>query len=305
MKNSTLNVVMAVKNDSKFLSQSIESILKQTYKDYKFLIVDDFGSKKVKKILEHYRKKDQRIKIIKNKKNIGLTKSLIRAINSSKSKFIARIDSDDYSHKDRLQKQINWINKSESRVLCGTNYYQIDKKNVFKKKKLPCNHKDIKKNIIFKNCFVHSSTLFRLKAYKQAGGYNKNIKYAQDYDLWSKLIHIGEVCNIRDKLTFIRINENSISSVFQKKQTLNSIIISCNNYHFLKKNYFFNINQDYKKNLHYIEKNSTISKFYYSIRFLNRKKLENKYYLGLFDLSFKSFKLCLKQPKMLIFSLLR
>ena len=67
----------------------------------------------------------------------------------------------------------------------------------------------------------------------------------------------------------------------------------------------FDINQDYKKNLHYIEKNSTISKFYYSIRFLNRKKLENKYYLGLFDLSFKSFKLCLKQPKMLIFSLLR
>tara|TARA_E500000178_G_C17001167_1_gene745744 strand:+ start:8 stop:922 length:915 start_codon:yes stop_codon:yes gene_type:complete len=304
MKNSSLNVVMSVKNESKYLSQSIESILKQSYKNFKFLIVDDFGNRKVKSILKFYKKKDRRVKIIKNKKNIGLTKSLIKAINLSKSKFIARIDSDDYSHKDRLQKQINWISKSKKRVLCGTEYFQV-KKNILIKKKLPNFHNDIKKNIIFRNCFVHSSTLFRLKAYKKVGGYNKNMKYAQDYDLWSRLIHTGEVGNIRENLTFSRTNYNSISNIFASKQTLNSIIISCNNYYFSKTRFFFTIDKNIKKNIYFIEKNPIISNFYYSIRFLNRKKLENKYYVNLSDLSLKSFKLCLKQPKMLIFSLLK
>ena len=140
---------MSVHNESYFLKQSIESILNQTFDNFEFLIVSDYSNSKVKKILSYYKDKDKRIKIFRNKSQLGLTKSLIKAIRYAKGKFIARIDSDDISKNNRFEKQLEWLKFSNDRVLCGTNYFVINK---FNKKENKTSFKIIK--IFGLICFI-------------------------------------------------------------------------------------------------------------------------------------------------------
>ena len=237
---------------------------------------------------------DKRIEIIRNKKNLGLTISLIKAIKHAKSKFIARIDSDDYCDPEKIEKQMSWIQKSKKRVLCGTNYFLV-KNNKLVKKEVTLGYNKIKKDLIFKNCFAHSSTLFRSKAYNRVGGYNPKFKYSQDYDLWSRLVNCGIAENLR---------ERTVSKFKKGEQTVNSIIISCNYYHYLKKKKFFKIYKDSSKNLKYIQSLRFFDNFYKSLLFLNRKKLKNKFDIKFFNLNWECLKICFKQPKMFIYNLI-
>ncbi len=294
---------MSVKDDNLYLDQSILSILKQSYNKFRFIIVDDGAGRKVKKKILFYKKMDKRIEIIRNNKNLGLTISLIKAIKYAKSKFIARIDSDDYCDPERIEKQMSWIQKSKKRVLCGTNYFLV-KNNKLVKKEINFGYHKIKKDLIFKNCFVHSSTLFRLKAYKKVGGYNPYFKYSQDYDLWSRLINCGIADNLRERLTYIRDHKKTVSKLKRGDQTINSIIISCNNYHYLKKKKFFKISKDSSKNLKYIQSLRFFDNFYKSLLFLNRKKLKYKFDIKFYNLNWECLKICIKQPKMFVYNLL-
>lgn len=303
MKRNILSIIMSVKDDNSYLDQSILSILKQSYNKFRFIIVDDGAGRKVKKKILFYKKMDKRIEIIRNNKNLGLTISLIKAIKYAKSKFIARIDSDDYCDPERIKKQMSWIQKSKKRVLCGTNYFLV-KNNKLVKKEITLGYNKIKKDLIFKNCFVHSSTLFRLKAYKKVGGYNPKFKYSQDYDLWSRLINCGIAENLSERLTFIRDHKKTISKLKKGDQTINSIIISCNYYHYLKKKKFFKIFKDSSKNLKYIQSLRFFDNFYKSLLFLNRKKLKYKFDIKFYNLNWECLKICIKQPKMFAYNLL-
>ena len=94
-----ISIIMSTYNSEDTLSEAIESILIQTFKDFEFLIMNDGSNDGTDEILNHYLKKDARIKIFKNTNNIGLTKSLNYLVNKSKYEIIARQDSDDLSHK--------------------------------------------------------------------------------------------------------------------------------------------------------------------------------------------------------------
>ena len=94
---------MSAFNAEKSIEKSVQSILDQTFEDFEFLIVDDCSTDITSKILDRF--SDERIKLYKNKENIGLTKSLNFLINNSKTNFIVRQDADDYSHKRRIEEQ--------------------------------------------------------------------------------------------------------------------------------------------------------------------------------------------------------
>tara|TARA_B100000886_G_scaffold331859_1_gene283863 strand:- start:1283 stop:2200 length:918 start_codon:yes stop_codon:yes gene_type:complete len=303
MVKDKISVIMSVKDETKYLKSAIQSILTQTYGKFEFLIVNDYSSREVQKILQFFKKKDKRIKVINNKKNLGLTKSLIKAIKKASGEYIARLDSDDFSVKNRLQTQIEWFKKSSKRVLCGTNYFLINKKNAIKKKNVICGEKKIRKSIIYQNCFIHSSAMFRHSVYKKVGGYNPNFKYSQDYELWSKLINQGEIDNIKKRLTYLRDHKKSISYLKNIDQVMYGIIVSCNNFHFSKQKRFFKVKKKIQENINLIENKLFLRDFYNCILFLNRKKIEKKYYLKLSKLSYKSLLYCIKQPKAFVYNL--
>ena len=112
--NNFISVIMSVCNDENNLNNSINSILNQTYENFEFLILDDGSTDKTNKILKKFAEKDQRIKIFKNKNVQGLSKSLNFLIENAKGNFLARMDSDDFSYKERLEVQIDYMNKNEN-----------------------------------------------------------------------------------------------------------------------------------------------------------------------------------------------
>ncbi len=194
-----LSIVMSVYNSEESLSKAIESILKQSINDFEFILIDDGSTDESFAIMRAYSEKDNRIKIIRNKTNLGLTKSLNKAISLSKGEFIARQDADDFSLPNRLKYQLNFLKKHPNYAFCGTNGYWIQ--NMKEMIKL-FTFSEILKDLIADNCFLHSSVMIRTYIFQKFGKYNEKYTYSQDYELWSRLIYRNRLkaANLTEKL---------------------------------------------------------------------------------------------------------
>lgn len=205
-----LSVIMSVYNGGKYLEESIESVLNQTFKDFEFIIVNDGSTDNTKEILEKFSEKDKRIKIIENKENIGLTKSLNKCIKLSKGEFIARMDADDISCSERFEKQVKLLDISNAGVI-SCNTLLIDKKgNLLRKIKLP---KRIKSVLKKRNCLIHGSLMFNKKILKNLNGYNERMILAQDYELLLRLSHKFKIGFVQEFLYKHRVHKKNISRV--------------------------------------------------------------------------------------------
>lgn len=222
-----ISVIMCVSSDTNnYLNQSIESILNQTFKNFEFIIVNDGNNPSIEKKILSYCSKDNRI-IYKFTDGIGLTASLNYAISFSNSNIIARQDYDDISNKSRLEMQFNFLNKNDKYVLCATNFKRIDSKNTIIRNKLRFifpifNYKNI---LAYKNPFIHSSCIFYKKDFLEVNKYNENFIFSQDYELWTRLIKKGSFKILSKNLLYLRIHNQSISSLKNKNQRYYSLII--------------------------------------------------------------------------------
>lgn len=213
--NPLVSVVMAVYNEEENqLISAIESILTQSFKDYEFIIIlDNSNNIKLKKIIEKYKKIDDRIRFIINKENFGLAKSLNIGIKNSKGKYIARMDSDDISFKERLSKQVKFMEDNPDIALCGTKIIYIDEFDniISEPQKVPIEFKKIRKYLKYNNCIAHPSFMFRREIINSLGGY-KQVPYAEDYELVQRLVIGGhKVANVNSVLLKYRIRKNGIS----------------------------------------------------------------------------------------------
>jgi len=114
-----VSIVMSVYNAQKYLDEAIESILNQTYSNFEFIIINDGSTDKSLEIIENYAKKDSRIIVI-NRENKGLIYSLNEGIRKANGKYIARMDADDISLPQRLEKQVEFMEKNKNIGICGT-----------------------------------------------------------------------------------------------------------------------------------------------------------------------------------------
>jgi glycosyltransferase involved in cell wall biosynthesis len=210
-----ISVIMSVyKPNQKYLNEAIQSILNQTYKDFEFIIVNDGDN-----VTVNYGGFDPRIKVIHNEKNIGLTKSLNKALKEAKGEYIARIDADDISYPERFYEQVKYLNEHPKCVLVGTWVEIIDEQGKkLREVKHPCENEVIQRELIKYNPFFHSSIMFRKGIY-----YNDNFKYAQDYELYFRLTRSWdsgkkELANIPLFLHQYRETSNSITSKKNREQ---------------------------------------------------------------------------------------
>lgn len=210
IKNPEISVVMSVYNGEKYLDQSIKSILNQTFKDYEFIIIDDGSTDYTSKILSSY--KDERIKIVKNEKNIGLTKSLNLGIRLAKGEYIARQDADDISDPSRLEKLFNVFEKDKYLGLVGSSFKIIDSNHrILRIVNVPTAEEDIRNIILDHNPFCHGSVMFKREVINKIGGYREFFRYAQDYDLWLRISENYRILNIGEVLYGWRKVKDSIS----------------------------------------------------------------------------------------------
>lgn len=281
--NEIISVIMSTYNESKSdISKAIESIINQTYNNYEFIIIiDNPYNEELKQIIKYYSNKDDRIKIIINNENIGLANSLNKGINISKGRYIARMDADDISDINRLEKQLKFL-KNNNFDMVSSNRIDIDENNevLSEKSKLP-NHKNIKKLLPIGNFITHPSVLIRADVIKNLGGY-RNFPSSQDYDLWLRVLsHNYKIGIIDEPLIYYRIRQNSISNkdkykqylIKKYQQELYKIRIKNNNVDNFTED---NLEEFLIKNRYYLEKekfNKADLRMSESIRYIKNKRI--------------------------------
>lgn len=205
-----ISVVMSVYNGEKYLSEAIESILKQTYTDFEFIICDDASTDNSVDIVRYYMNIDKRIVFIQNDMNIGLAASLNKCIRQSKGDYIARMDADDISLNDRFEKQIMYLdNNPNIAFVCG-GVYLIDANGIWGKriKTMPLT----KENVYKYQPIVHPTVMIRKTVLEQVGGYTvaPYTKRGQDFDLWCKIYSHGYIGkNIEEIVLYYREDKDS------------------------------------------------------------------------------------------------
>lgn len=210
-----VSVVMSVYNEPKsWIKKCVESILSQTHTNLEFIIVNDGSSKiETNNELNMLASKDDRIRLFNNKNN-GLTKSLNFAVSKADSEIIFRQDADDWSSRFRIQKQIEILESDSDLILLGTDTVFCNKKGKpLIIKKLPKDHDLILDTFPNGNPFCHGSVCFKKDKFDYINGYDTEMKYSQDYDLFWRLSKLGKVKNIDEPLYFLRKTGSSISSI--------------------------------------------------------------------------------------------
>lgn len=211
MSTPKISVVMPVYNGAKYLKYSIESILNQTFEEFEFIIINDGSSDSSKDIVSSYN--DKRIIYIENSKNIGIIQSLNKGLDFASGDYIARMDSDDISTKDRFKIQYNIIEKNHNIGLCGSFIRHFGDVFFPRKIKLPVNNDKIRAGFLFGNQLAHPTVMIRNSLLKEHNlFYDENHKTIEDYGLWVRLLPFTEIVNIPKPLLKYRISNSSITS---------------------------------------------------------------------------------------------
>ncbi len=214
-----ISVIMSVYNGVRHVKEAINSVLQQTFTDFEFLIIDDASRDDTASLLEEYKNRDGRIKIITNQHNIGLTKSLNKGIKESRGAYIARLDADDICLPERFAKQVSFM---ENHPVCGmTSVWAeiIDDSGNYKRTiKYPTENNKLKKALIHYNPFFHSGLLVRKSVFDTVGLYDEDWKFAQDYELYFRISKKFDIANIPEVLLKYRESARSVTGSKNRKQ---------------------------------------------------------------------------------------
>lgn len=209
-----ISVIMSTyKEDERLLRESIESILNQTYRDFEYIIILDYPDNDVhKSVIEEYALKDDRIHFYVNEKNIGLTDSLNRGLSLCHGQYIARMDADDISLPDRLERQMKYLEKNHYDLIGGiTEMINENGSLLYSIKSVPTDPKKINKALRYSQCIAHPTWLGRKEVFEKNAGY-RHMPLCEDYDFTLRAVLNGfVVSNLNEAVLKYRMTSNSIS----------------------------------------------------------------------------------------------
>ena len=219
-----ISIVMSTYNETiEELNRAIDSMLNQTFKDFEFIIVlDNPRNEEHKKIINEYAQKDKRIVFLINEKNIGLAASLNKGIDAAQAKYIARMDADDISMPERLEKEYVFLENNLDVDIVSTNKIDINEEDeiINIPSHLPTKDNKIKDILKITSIITHSAAMFRKEQIEKIGKY-RLFPASQDYDLWLRASYYKlKFAIIDEQLIMYRIRKNNISNTNPLKQYL-------------------------------------------------------------------------------------
>jgi glycosyltransferase involved in cell wall biosynthesis len=205
MANPLISVVMPVHNGLPFLSESIGSILAQSFSDFEFVILDDASTDGSLELLREWSRRDQRIQIHESKKQLGLSGSSNAVVSKARAPIVARMDADDIAHPDRLRKQWDVIASCPDIAVVGTLCNGID-----------ATGREVRPRdrwrLVRRSAYVpfpHGSAMFRRGVFDELGGYDKNFEGGEDQDLFLRMAGKGRVVILPDVLYNYRYHSSN------------------------------------------------------------------------------------------------
>ncbi len=216
---------MSTYNDGAFIKEAIDSVMEQTFKDWEFIIVNDASIDDTAKIIGSYCSADKRFKYLVNKKNSGQAASLNKCITLARGEYIAILDSDDtWIDKSKLQKQVDFLEKNFDYGFVGSWAYIVDKNNkIISTLKYPRTDSAIRSYMLIENCFMHDTIVVRKGLLNRVGGYNSELYFAHDYDLWLRLGMVSKMAIMEEYMLNYRKNPKG-STLSQYNQQLQETI---------------------------------------------------------------------------------
>ncbi|MGO5275464.1 glycosyltransferase [Holdemanella porci] len=209
-----ISVIMSTyKEDERLLRESIESILNQTYRDFEYIIILDYPDNDVhKSVIEEYAIKDDRIHFYINETNMGLTDSLNRGLSLCHGEYIARMDADDISLPDRLERQMKYLEKNHYDLIGGiTEMINENGSLLYSIKSVPTDPKKINKALRYSQCIAHPTWLGKKEVFEKNAGY-RHMPLCEDYDFTLRAVLNGFVIsNLNEPVLKYRMTSNSIS----------------------------------------------------------------------------------------------
>ncbi|MCK8078691.1 glycosyltransferase [Vibrio sp. 1CM2L] len=210
------SILMPCYNAEKYIARAITSLLNQTYAEFEIVIVDDGSTDSTKEVILSF--KDSRIKMIELCKNQGITNALNVGLSECKGQFIARMDADDFSFPNRIERQLDFFEKNENVIAVGSSIVNFDEFGNEVLVKYPSTHDEIKANLyMYERSICHPSVMIRSEIVKKIK-YSNKYPYCEDMKLWFDLIKLGQVANIDEALIKYYRHSLQVSNNFNLEQ---------------------------------------------------------------------------------------
>lgn len=216
-----VSVVMPAYNAENFISEAIDSILNQTFTDFEFIIINDGSTDRTIDIIKSY--SDNRIVIVENEQNMGIVHSLNKGLEYAQGKYIARMDADDFSVKNRLEKQVKYMDEHPNIAVLGTSI-KIFGDNIRDRVVDYATDSDmIKVNLLFHSCFAHPSVMIRKQVLDEFNlKYDSQYQGREDYKLWWDISQVSNLTSLNEVLLYYRIHNSQVTKNKNLKSKENS-----------------------------------------------------------------------------------
>lgn len=228
IKQPLVSVIMPVHNAGNFVAEAIESIVNQTYKNLELIIVDDGSSDQSTQTIKNCQKQyPKTIHAVLLRKNIGESASANLAFKQTKGDFIARMDADDISHPERIEKQVEFMLSHPEIIVLGTQADVINEKGeITGKKTFPSAHRKIYSEYAIFHPMLNPSCMVRRSLLPDKNKlYENKLEPNDDYYTFFKLLNHGKFANLEECLVYYRIHSNNKSLQNPKEKFANSLRI--------------------------------------------------------------------------------
>ena len=217
-----ISVNMIVYNGEAYISESLDSVLQQTFSDFELIIINDGSTDNTVNIIKG--KKDSRIKLFSNAKNMGRSFSRNRALKESKCNLIAIADADDWYFPHRLETQYQFMISNRQVTVCGAKMITYDTEKILD---VTLDNNTIRTLMLFHNTILNPSVMFNREYIENSQLYNDFFEVSEDYDLWENLSQFKEINfnNINDIFVKYRTNNSKYKFKYVKKHLLYSHLV--------------------------------------------------------------------------------
>jgi glycosyltransferase involved in cell wall biosynthesis len=201
---------MAVYNGEPFLAEAIESIQAQTFGDWELVAVDDGSTDSSRAVLERFAAADRRIRVFANGDNQGVTATWNRCALEAHAEYIAYASTDDVSLRERLAREVEFLDANPSVAVVGTAAILIDETGKrLSVTRTPTSSDAIRSTLLRHNCVNHPSVMIRRTVLNELGGFR--FDHVEDYDLWLRISMRYPLANLPEPLVLYRIHPSQVS----------------------------------------------------------------------------------------------
>lgn len=212
-----VSILMPMYNSEKYVQESIDSILNQSYENFELIIVDDGSIDSSLEIVEKYN--DSRIKLYKNIVNKGLPYTRNKLLSLATGEYIALLDSDDIALPNRLQVQVDFLEKNQSVDIVGSSAIIFGKYKIEKASKIITGIEDIKCNLMFGNCMINSTVMMRRSFVENNKlSYREECVVCQDYSFFVDAALVGNIENMNISTIKYRTGHENITKKSKTKK---------------------------------------------------------------------------------------